>query len=146
MENILPYFEWLIVIATFITVVGIVISYKHMIKGLREENFEEAAQKKLQSRFFLNVFLVELIPLILIVMSFQAIKTYAPQSPATAMLITLLITLFGIVMIVLERINADKENQKEVKFLNVFTFIMLYLITAIPLVSVVLLLIAQKGL
>jgi undecaprenyl pyrophosphate phosphatase UppP len=144
MENILPYYEWLIVIATFITVIGIVISYKHMLAKLREENFEEAAQKKLQSRFFINVFLVELLPLVLIVMSFMAVNTYQAQNPAVAMVITLLIAVFGIVMVVLERVKVDRNNEKEVKFLNVFTFMMLYLITAIPLVSVVLLLIAQK--
>jgi undecaprenyl pyrophosphate phosphatase UppP len=144
MENILPYYEWLIVIATFITVIGIVISYKHMLAKLRAENFDEAAQKKLQSRFFINVFLVELLPLVLIVMSFMAVNTYQAQNPAVAMVITLLIAVFGIVMVVLERVKVDRNNEKEVKFLNVFTFMMLYLITAIPLVSVVLLLIAQK--
>jgi hypothetical protein len=41
--------------------------------------------------------------------------------------------------------NVDRNNIKEVKFINVYTFMMLYLITAIPLVAVVLLLIAQKS-
>jgi undecaprenyl pyrophosphate phosphatase UppP len=145
MESILAYFEWLVVLASFIAVGGIVLSYKHMLSRLRENGFNEESQKKLQTKFFINVFLVELIPLVLIVMAFSAIQNYPAQNPTMALIITIFIAAFGIIMVFLERMNVDRNNIKEVKFINVYTFMMLYLITAIPLVAVVLLLIAQKS-
>ncbi|OZM56771.1 hypothetical protein CIB95_11160 [Lottiidibacillus patelloidae] len=146
MESILVYFEWLVVLASLIAVGGIVLSYKHMLARLRENDFNEETQKKLQTKFFINVFLVELIPLVLIVMAFSAVQNYPAQNPTMALIITIFIAALGIILVFLERMNVDRNNIREVKFLNVYTFMMLYLITAIPLVAVVLLLIAQKSL
>lgn len=145
----MSHIGWLFVLAAYIAVIGIFLSYKQMMGVLsakieKGEQVEQSGFQKYIGKFFIRVALIETIPIVLIVAGFIQIGSAAPGLDFYDIILQLglvLIILFiGIIQIfrIRSEINSlPGINQMSKGFVNILVFIGLGLISAIPIISIV---------
>ncbi|MBP3950845.1 hypothetical protein [Bacillus suaedae] len=139
---------WLFVLATVIAVVGIGFVFRKMMSTLEEGIIEkqmvtaESFQKE-QSKFFLKIALVEIIPILFVVLGFTQLATYEVATQTEIVLplaIVIIIAFFGIWSIVISRrqllSNEDIPEQTK-KLVNTSVFIGMAVINAFPIIAIV---------
>lgn len=140
--------SWLLAIASIIAVVGVVIVFKPTIariqaKGEHEEKID--LQQEL-SPFLLKVSMIEIVPIILVAFGAMQISELTGINFLFPLVLILGALLFGLLMILLSRqevINNPRISQKGKMLISVFCMIVLSFVTAIPLISVILILVTQ---
>lgn len=139
---------WLFVLATVIAVVGIGFVFRKMMSTLEEGIIEkqsvtaESFQKE-QSKFFLKIALVEIIPILFVVLGFTQLATYEVATQTEIVLplsIVIIIAFLGIWSIVISRrqllSNEDIPEQTK-KLVHTSVFIGMAVINAFPIIAIV---------
>ncbi|PTM59841.1 hypothetical protein [Desmospora activa] len=140
--------SWLFALASIIAVVGIVIVFKSFIGRLQAKG-EEAEEIDLQREFapfLLRVSLVEVVPLVLIAVGTMQIFDGTGSDIIFPLVLILGALLFGCINIFLTRqevINNPRISEKGKMLLNLFCMVAIAFVTAIPLISVIIILTMQ---
>lgn len=143
------YVGWLFVLAAYIAVIGIFISFRQMLQVIEEkvqnqERIDQVVFQKEMSRFFIRVALIETIPIILIVAGFMLLETVNTGLSLYDIILQLglilIVFFFGVVNVfrirgrIVSLTNIDGSTKS---FVNTLVFIGLGLIAAIPIISIV---------
>ncbi|RXI98586.1 hypothetical protein DS745_19920 [Anaerobacillus alkaliphilus] len=143
------YVGWLFVLAAYIAVIGIYISFRQMLNVVSSkiqngEQVDQSGFQKEMGHFFLRVALIETIPIIFIVAGFIQMESVASGSGIYDIILqlglVLIILFFGIINLFRLRgqiISLPGIDQMSRSFVNTLVFIGLGLITAIPIISIV---------
>lgn len=132
-----------LLIASIIATIGIGVVMRQAIKSMYKE---PENREKIQTEMFIQVAIVEIIPLICIVLGYL----YMEQSDIgiTLPLILVLLTTFingGSIAVVTSKLRSQSETtEQEKEMLATMTGIGIALVLAIPIVSIVSLLIANS--
>ncbi|GGF26199.1 hypothetical protein GCM10010954_26510 [Halobacillus andaensis] len=141
--------SWIFVAASLIAVVGIVFCFKKFMNDIQRKMDNKTpiraeAMQKENSRFFISVAIVEIIPVILIVIGFLMIDSLSEALSGTEAALPLLIIaaifLFGVINMVLtnkETLTVGTGQNEEKQAITTFTFIGIALTSSIPIVSVI---------
>ncbi|QOY33846.1 hypothetical protein AWH56_013910 [Anaerobacillus isosaccharinicus] len=143
------YVGWLFVLAAYIAVIGIFISFRQMLQVIEEkvenqELIDQVLFQKEMSRFFIRVALIETIPIILIVAGFMLLESVNRGLSLYDIILQLglilIVFFFGVVNVfrirgrIVSLANIDGATKG---FVNTLVFIGLGLIAAIPIISIV---------
>lgn len=141
---------WLFVAATVIAVFGILFSFKKLIVQVQTkiENGKEItieAFQQEQTRFFINVAIVETIPILLMVYGFAQMEQLSVRINIflhlLIIVIVLIIALVNVFIIRRDTLSYGEPSKEGKNTVNTFMFIAIALLSAIPTVSVIALLI-----
>lgn len=105
---------WLLTISAVIAGLGILLAFKRLMRGLsyriKRNEFEFKGLQKDQIRFFIQVGLIEAIPIFLIILAFMYM---GEESTSIANLIVPLIIILAIIVISFIQIQQTKANVME---------------------------------
>jgi hypothetical protein len=142
---------WLFVLATIIAVLGILAAFKNLMVFVQQkmeanEEFNMQTLQKKQGQFFIRVALSESIPLVLIVYGFMLMDSTKNQPSSIPLIIILAVLIFAFFQVITIRRNTlgyDNDNiSTETKtIVNTLCFLGGALMSAIPIISIVALLI-----
>ncbi len=138
---------WLFTISAVFAGLGILFAFKRLMKGLtyriKRNEFHYKGLQKDQIRFFIQIALIEAIPIFLIILGF----TFAGETDASiaALLIPLLLILAVIVYSLLQiqrakaevMTEASKLNQQEQSYVRSLSFIGYMTTLGIPILAIV---------
>lgn len=136
---------WLFVLAAIIAVFGILAAFKNLMAYVQqkieanEEISLQSLQKK-QGQFFVKVALSESIPLILIVFGFILMDSSKDQNIFIPLLLVLAVLIFALFQVINIRRNTlgFGEASTELKnIVNTLCFLGGALVSAIPIISIV---------
>lgn len=139
---------WLFVLSTLIAVVGIGVVFRKMMSSLEERIIEkqsvtaESFQKE-QSKFFLKIALVEIIPILFVVLGFTQLATYEVTTQTEILFplaIVIIIAFFGVWSIVISRRELfanENISEQTKKLVNTSVLIGLAVINAFPIIAIV---------
>ncbi|WP_404330126.1 hypothetical protein [Mesobacillus maritimus] len=136
---------WLFVLAAIIAVFGILAAFKNLMAYVKqkieanEEISMQSLQKK-QGQFFVKVALSESVPLILIVFGFISMDSSKDQHIFIPLLLVLAVLIFALFQVVNIRRNTlgFGETSTELKnIVNTLCFLGGALMSAIPIISIV---------
>jgi Flp pilus assembly protein TadB len=137
---------WLFVSATIIAVVGILLSFKKMMSHFQTKMEEEkdikgeSFQKEL-TRFFIQVAIVESIPILLIIFGFMQIEVQdGPVNilfPLVIIIAVFLLALISVITIRRDILGFNNTSQDAINLVNTYVYIGLTLLSAFPIISIV---------
>lgn len=136
---------WLFVLATIIAVLGILAAFKNLMAYVQEkiEANEEISMQSLQKKqgqFFIRVALSESIPLILIVFGFMLMDSVRDGNPFIPLLIILAVLIFALFQVITIRRNTlgfENTSTEIITIVNTLCFLGGALMSAIPIISIV---------
>ncbi|WP_431800869.1 hypothetical protein [Halobacillus andaensis] len=141
--------SWIFVAASLMAVVGIVFCFKKFMNDIQRKMDNKTpiradAIQKENSRFFISVAIVEIIPVILIVIGFLMIESLSEALSGTEAALPLIIIatifIFGVINMALtskETLAAGTGENEEKQTISNFTFIGIALTSSIPIISVI---------
>ncbi|MFD1020812.1 hypothetical protein [Thalassobacillus hwangdonensis] len=131
--------EYLLVIASLIAVIGIFASYQKAISYFPNREIDAAFLQKVQTKLFIATAIVEVIPILLIVFAMTQLENaeFNPTIPIAIIIIVYIAIVLKTLMSGRDTLGSiDTKYQPQFKSLMIVT---VGLISAIPIVSVVLL-------
>jgi F0F1-type ATP synthase membrane subunit c/vacuolar-type H+-ATPase subunit K len=136
---------WLFVLATIIAVLGILAAFKNLMAYVQQkieakEEVNMLSLQKKQGQFFIKVALSESIPLILIVFGFMLMDSLENHNPFIPLVIIMAVLIFALFQVLTIRRNTlgYEEASTEIKTnVNTLCFLGGALISAIPIISIV---------
>ncbi|MBY0099192.1 hypothetical protein [Mesobacillus maritimus] len=136
---------WLFVLAAIIAALGILAAFKNLMLHVQEriEQNEELSMQSLQKKqgqFFIRVAMSESIPLLLIVFGFISMDSSKEQNPFIPLLLILAVLIFVLFQVINIRRNVlgFGETTTELKnIVNTLCFLGGALMCAIPIISIV---------
>jgi hypothetical protein len=143
------YVGWLFVLAAYIAVIGIFVSFRQMLMAIegkveKQERIDQTVFQKELSRFFIRVALIETIPIIIIVAGFIQMESQQMGLGIYDIILQLglimIVLFFGVVNIFRIRgriVSIPYIDGTTRSFVNTLVFIGLGLIAAIPIISIV---------
>ncbi|GAE25180.1 hypothetical protein JCM9140_1159 [Halalkalibacter wakoensis JCM 9140] len=140
---------WLFVLATVIAVIGIVIQFKKLMVQIQtkidqNENVTTESLQKENSRFFVRVVMVEVIPIVLVILGFILMESMEGAMSLSqvlpALLIVIISLLFGVINVFLAKNQAISNQDVSIQTkatLTTMTFTGMSLVAAFPIISIV---------
>lgn len=137
--------EYLVVAATVIFIVGFIILFQGLLKEVNEHT-TKAFMQKLQTKLFVRLAFIEMVPIALIIISFITLEGQTID-PSVPLIIVIIVFLLGLLR-TFTVFRSKKESIDEAEIKNSLTMmftISIPLIAAIPIISVVVLFIFSGG-
>ncbi|MDC3417035.1 hypothetical protein [Aquibacillus salsiterrae] len=137
---------WLFILASIIAVFGILSAYKKLIRSIQEHidlgHWSQDILQKVNTRYFINLAIVEAVPIVLLVIGLAQIEAYTISSSTriVGVLVVLAVLVFGIVNIVVTTSDLTKgENVTDSHraSIKVLPLIGIGTISSIPIISIV---------
>ncbi|WP_416147478.1 hypothetical protein ACM26V_14725 [Salipaludibacillus sp. HK11] len=140
---------WLFVIAAYIAVIGIFIAYKPIVASFEKRvlDKERVTQDNFQkevTRFFIKVPIIEIVPIFLVIFGFIQLDEVQGTGQFSDVVVpfalVMVVLLFTIVKVISMRGRiasiSDIDNQSK-NYINTLTFISISLLSALPIISIV---------
>ncbi|MCD8509165.1 MAG: hypothetical protein LRY73_04270 [Bacillus sp. (in: Bacteria)] len=137
--------EYLLVAATVIFIIGFIITFQGLLKEVNEDT-TKAFMQKIQTKLFVRLAFIEMIPIALIIIAFITLEGQTID-PAVPLIMVIVVFILGLLRIFsVYRSKKERLNEAEVKSALTMMFtISIPLITAIPIISIVVLIIFSGG-
>ncbi|MFC4402046.1 hypothetical protein [Gracilibacillus xinjiangensis] len=136
---------WSFTIAAIIAGIGILINFKNLmrkiIQRIEQDDFDLQGVQKDQSRYFLFVALIEVIPILLIVLGFVTMEdsrlTFGGKLIPIMIIIGILIFAIAQIWSVNQEVPKEKVSDTEKNWIRTTAFIGFATIYAIPFLSII---------
>ncbi|WP_163538957.1 F0F1 ATP synthase subunit C [Gracilibacillus sp. YIM 98692] len=138
---------WIFTIASVIAGIGILFAFKRLMRGLsyriKRNEFNQQGLQKDQTRYFIQVALIEAIPIFLVVLGFTFMEeeTIQVTSAIIPILIILAVIAYSSAQIWMTKqelmSEVDELSKTEKGYVNSLSFIGFVTILTIPLLSIV---------